>query len=89
MENKMTITEAIHQRDALANAVCDAAVKAGIILPGTPVDGAQLLLLINDLVYRPPVLTMPHTWQDADGTECVSADSVREMLVDAGLSITG
>ncbi len=39
-----------HQRDLLASAIFDAARQAGIINGAVPLDGPQLLMVLDDLV---------------------------------------
>lgn len=89
MGENISLEDAIHQRNQLAEAIGSAAVKAGIVKPGTPLTGPQLLMLVEDLLAGVPILSMPHTWQDVEGTECVRADQVREMLAGVGLKIQG
>ncbi|MEQ0217929.1 hypothetical protein ABLV18_27525 [Klebsiella sp. CN_Kp114] len=89
MGENISLEDAIHQRNQLAEAIGNAAVKAGIVKPGTPLTGPQLLMLVEDMFAGVPVLSMPHTWQDGEGTECVSAHQVREMLTEVGLKIQG
>lgn len=43
------IEEVKHERDELAKAIRDAAVKAGIIRPGTNLTGPMLLMLCDNL----------------------------------------
>lgn len=89
MGENISLEDAIHQRNLLAEAIGNAAVKAGIIKSGIPLTGPQLLMLVEDLFAGAPVLSMPHTWRNGEGTECVSADAVRDMLTDAGLKFQG
>ncbi|EGT5675384.1 hypothetical protein AGJ34_20680 [Cronobacter dublinensis subsp. dublinensis] len=92
MSVNISLEDAINQRDLLAKAIGEAVVKAGIAAPGFPLTGPQLLMLLDDLTTaftEKPVLTLPDSWQDSEGLECVSADAIRQLLTDAGLPFKG
>lgn len=47
--SKETLEEVIRQRDLLAQAIVDAAYKAGVINGDVPLDGPQLLMVLDDM----------------------------------------